>query len=230
MNKYAWPMYDYMLKNEPALATHIIKHTNIHRPAAYKALQELYDLKLVKWVPNGKRKLWQVTSSARIHELLNEISNTADTLAPKTNEQHPEFANAPIRTFRGKTGIRAIFDDVIIHTPKNSTFYRYTSERDLHLVNSYLSKDYRERRDKKRLERLVISNPVSGEQKRPRLERFIKYIPEESSLFNQNIIQLIYGDRLAFIDLNTEEGLIIENKTLAEFQKIIFQQLYKKLT
>jgi hypothetical protein len=76
---------------------------------------------------------------------------------------------------------------------------------------------------------LVISNPVSGKQKRSRLERFIKFIPSNFDLFQQNIIQLIYGDRISLIDLNTNRVVIIENKALAEFQKIIFQQLYRNL-
>lgn len=79
------------------------------------------------------------------------------------------------------------------------------------------------------LERMVISNPVSGKRKNPRLERFIKFILPENDLFIQNIIELIYEDRVAFIDLNKEEGLVIENASLADFQKVIFRQLYKKL-
>jgi len=55
------------------------------------------------------------------------------------------------------------------------------------------------------------------------------FIPSEISLFDQNIIQLVYGDRVSFIDLNTERVLIIENKALADFQKVIFKQLYDKL-
>ncbi len=134
-----------------------------------------------------------------------------------------------MRVFSGPKGIRDVFDDVISHSKKRDTFYRYTSERDLDSVNSYLSKDYRKRRDAKHLERLVISNPVSAKRKSSRLERFIKYFPKEVSLFDQNIIQLIYGERVAFIDLNKEEAFVIENQALADFQKVIFKQLYKKL-
>ena len=49
------------------------------------------------------------------------------------------------------------------------------------------------------------------------------------NLFDQNIIQLIYGDRISLIDPNTERVVIIENKALADFQKVIFRQLYDKL-
>ena len=123
----------------------------------------------------------------------------------------------------------SVFDDTIAHTPKGQTFYRYTSERDLSRVNRYLSPGYRGARDKKKLERLVISNARSGAQKRSRLERFIKYMPEGTLQFDQNIIQIVYGKRLAFINLNSEEAFVIEDAALADFQKVIFSQLYRRL-
>jgi len=61
------------------------------------------------------------------------------------------------------------------------------------------------------------------------LERFIKYIGSENESFHQNAIQLIYGDRIGFVDLNTHQAFIIENKTLAAFQKTIFRALYRRL-
>jgi len=147
---------------------------------------------------------------------------------------------AAMRYFEGPSSVTAIFNDVVEHSKRGDIFYRYTSEKNLDDVNRLLPADYRKRRDAKRLERLVISNPESGSRKRSRLERFIKFlgsstdadhrpVSAEKELFHQNAIQLIYGDRIALIDLNTHIGLIIENKTLAEFQKTIFRALYKRL-
>ena len=135
-----------------------------------------------------------------------------------------------IRFLYGPSGIRTAFDDVITHCTKGETFFRYTSEQDLAKVNSYLARDYRIRRDKKKLERMVISNNASGSQKKSRLERFIRYIPAETDQFEQNIIQLVYGKRIAIIDLNKEEVVIIENQQLADFQKTIFKVLYGQLS
>lgn len=229
MSKHAWTIYEYILKNSSLSASDLIAQSGIHRPAAYKALFELLDAKLVRKTPKGKRFLWETTNSERVLELFQTETKLIEDVLPKTRPDIATFADNPVRVLHGEAGVRAIFDDVIDHTPKGETFYRYTSEQDLHKVNSYLSTDYRQKRDKKHLERLVISNPQSGKQKRPRLERFIKTISEDMDVFNQNIIQLIYGNRLAFIDLNTLEGMIIENAALAEFQKVIFKQLYKKL-
>jgi hypothetical protein len=65
--------------------------------------------------------------------------------------------------------------------------------------------------------------------KRPRLEREIKIIPENSVEFKDNVLMSIYANKIAFIDFNTETSIIIENKDIADFQKKIFKLLYKNL-
>jgi hypothetical protein len=173
--------------------------------------------------------LWNACNPKRITELFNEVTQKVKALVPESKNKVTETVTSSMKIFYGAKGIQAVFDDVVDHSKKGDTFYRYTSEVDLDKVNSYLSPDYRKKRDAKKLERLVISNPTSKNKKQPRLERFIKTIPPEVSLFNQNVIQLVYGERIAFIDLNKEECLVIENPALADFQKVIFKQLYKKL-
>ncbi len=231
MSRHAHKVYSAVLKHGPLLATQAISKTGIHRPAAYRAFKELSDARLLIRMKEGKRYYWNAAEPKKIEALFSGVQKEVKNLIPRHQLHAEEAVTGTLRLFHGPEGIRAIFDDVIEHTPRGETFYRYTSERNVDKVNTYLSKDYRERRDKKKLERLVISNPLSGKQKKPRLERFIKYIQAQdgTSLFEQNVIQIVYGHRLALIDLNTEESMVIENPALAEFQKVIFKQLYKKL-
>jgi sugar-specific transcriptional regulator TrmB len=227
--KHADIIYQLLRKKGPLNPTMIGTHAKLHRPAVYCALASLSDRRFIIPTMNGRRTFYQA-SDPRI--IANAFTETSSVVAGKMAKQiiaDDTYKQNEIRFLSGFKGIRAAFDDVISHTKRGETFYRYTSERDLDAVNRYLSKDYRTRRDKKRLERMVISNPVSGMRKKPRLERFVKYIPPKASLFDQNIIQLVYGDRISLIDLNTERVVIIENKELADFQKVIFRQLYDKL-
>lgn len=229
MSKHAGIVYEIIHNQGPISPSNIVRSGGIHRPAVYKSLSELSQHKLITTTQKGKRLLWKAGNPKLIIDLFNKESETVAKIIPKQSDTQLTFSSQPIRFFNGTNGITAIFDDVIEHTPRGDTFYRYTSEQDLDTVNSYLSPDYRKFRDKKKLERLVISNPISGEQKRPRLERFIKFISEDMDMFNQNMIQLVYGQRIAIIDLNKLEGIVIESGTLAEFQKVIFKQLYKRL-
>jgi sugar-specific transcriptional regulator TrmB len=219
LGKHAAHVYQVIAEKGPLLASHVILYSKRHRPAVYKALHELNEHSLICSMSTGKRKLWNVTDRDRVEKLFQNIS----VIVPAVQSR------MPVRFLQGSAGIRSVFDDVVEHAQKGETFYRFTSETDLDAVNAYLSKDYRKKRDQKKLERQVISNPLSGNRKQPRLERFIKFIPPEIDVFNQNIIELVYGSRIAFIDLNKKECFIIENSSLADFQKVIFRQLYKRL-
>lgn len=230
LTKSAPVVYQTLQKKGLLLVNEIARHSGLHRPSVYAAIRDLLRLSFIQAVPEGKRMRYCITDPNRIAREFAGVSvktaqEVARILPPKEKEPQEN-----VRFISGKQGIRATFDDVIEHMPRGKTFYRYTSEQDLDAVNAYISPNYRIRRDKKKLERLVISNPKSGLRKRSRLERFVKFIPPKDSLFEQNIIQLVYGERLAFIDLNTEQCIIIENKALADFQKVIFRQLYRKLS
>lgn len=228
--KNAHRVYSALLsKREPLLVTEIAILAGVARPEVYRNLPSLITAKFVRSVRRGKRPAYLAEDPDRIATAFAAVSNEADHAASRLREKVEKLLPTHIRYFSGFSGVRAVFDDVTLKTPKGGTFYRYTSERDLAKVNSYLSPSYRTLRDKKKLERLVISNPISGKQKRSRLERFIKYIPGESGMFDQNIIQLIYADHVAFINLENEEAFIIRDAALARFQSVIFTQLYKKL-
>ncbi len=230
LEKHSAEVYELLWSQKnPLLLAHIAKGVGVARPQVYRVMESLLEKDFIKRIQNGKRTYYAAENPRRIEEAFKDVSlkvtKKSERYATKREKELPEY----IRFFRSFAGIRAVFDDLIEHTPRGETFYRYTSEKDLQAVNKYLSPSYRARRDQKKLERLVISNPVSGKQKRPRLERFIKYVQPDADAFDQNIIQLVYGKRLAFININTEEAFIIEDAALASFQKSIFKQLYKKL-
>jgi sugar-specific transcriptional regulator TrmB len=227
--KHSDAVYSLLQRKGPIMATHICVAANLHRPAVYRALSSLLAHRFVYVTEKGCRKFYHAANPGLIASAFAQTSENVAEIMAKKIVADDLYKQKEIRLLNGFKGIQAAFDDVITHMKHGETFYRYTSEKDLDKVNKYLSKNYRILRDKKKLERMVISNPVSGMRKKPRLERFVKYIPPEIDLFDQNIIQLVYGDRLSFIDLNTERVLIIENKALADFQKIIFRQLYDKL-
>lgn len=227
--KHADAVYQSLRLRGAMSATDICKNTKLYRPAVYRALASLLKHSFIYAEKIGRRKIYHAARPALIAVEFSDVSNIITSSLAVKSIAEDKHQKKEVLFLNGFKGIRAAFDDVIDHSPRSSVFYRYTSEKDLDAVNRYLSKNYRARRDKKKLERLVISNPVSGARKKPRLERFIKFIPSASGLFDQNIIQLVYGNRISLIDLNTERVLIIENKMLADFQKVIFEQLYKKL-
>jgi sugar-specific transcriptional regulator TrmB len=228
LGKNSSRIYNTLISSkEPLLISHISKTASIERPEVYRNIAPLLSKGFIEKIHTGRRTYYRAGSPRLIHEEFKKVTQDVEKFATSKAKKRDKELPEHILYFKGPSGIRAVFDDAVIRTPKGGTFYRYTSELDLEAVNRYLSPRYREVRDKKKLERLVISNPISGTKKRPRLERFIKFIPQDS--FDQNIIQLVYADSIAFISLNKVEAFVIRDTNLARFQAAIFQLLYKKL-
>jgi hypothetical protein len=122
-----------------------------------------------------------------------------------------------------------VFSDIVNSLKAGDVFYRVSSERDVDLANKYLPKDYREMRDKKQLERYVIMSESGATQKTPRLERELITIPPELDEFEDNISLTIYGNKIAYIDFNSESSIIIEHSALVDFHKKMFRIMYMSL-
>lgn len=228
--KHADLVYTTLSKSiDPLSVSAIAERADISRVVVYRCVASLSRDALVAATVRGKRTLYSATGSEALADAMQLTTTTAAFTAAKHRTAREKDMPAHIRFLRGNEGIREAFDDVVTHTPKRGTVFRYTSEQSVDEVNAYLAPDYRKRRDAKRLERLVISNPLTKAQKRSRLERFIRTIPEDADIFDQNVIQLVYGERVSFIDITNKQVTIIENKALADFQKVIFKQLYKRL-
>lgn len=227
-------VYLFLIQAEPCGVTDIARKLGLHRPAVYRAISELEQYQLVSVVSGRKQKHYAAEPPEQLRALVKVMLSELDTALPVLTERYSARGKAPlVRVLEGRKGIERVFADVIERTPKGGTFYRITAEKDLARTNTYLPKDYREKRDAKQLERFVISAKSVGVQKKNRLERAIKFFPDSNGkndvVFDQDTIELIYEDTIAFIDLNTETAMLVESAPLAEFQKKLFRLLYQRL-
>ena len=76
---------------------------------------------------------------------------------------------------------------------------------------------------------MVITRRDIGAQKSKRLERDMAVVPKGVSLLEDNITQLIYNDKVAIIDYNSDSAIVVENPLIAEFQKKIFKCMFQLL-
>lgn len=223
-------VYLALIKNGESNVATLVQATELYRPAVYRALAGLEQKNLLVQSASARRRTYRAAPvqilSARVKELGDELN---DVLPDLERTQERRVQRPAVRVFYGKEGVREVYADLVRTLARGSIFYRYTSEKDLDEVNSYLPKRYRQDRDNKHLERQVISNYASGLRKKGRLERGIKFVPKTFDLFEQNVIQLIYGKKLAIIDLNTLTSIIIESAPIAEFQTKLFKLLYHKI-
>ncbi len=206
----------------------IARTSQLHRPAIYRALPSLKQKGLVTARQVGKLVHYAAEPPERLNSLVHTFQNELDELVPTLNQiQHK--STPIVRRLNGKAGVYAVYEDIVNTLKKGEEFYRYNAASHEDLLKTGLPKKYEQLRDEKQLERLVISNPDYIKSREPRLEDSLVVVPENFWPFDYNVSQIIYGDKIAFIDYTLPIATIITNPTLAKFQKDIFMMLYRQL-
>jgi sugar-specific transcriptional regulator TrmB len=222
-------IYASLIENGPGTVADISRRTAIHRPIVYKHLPALREKGLVTSAPRGQRTVFVPEPPERLQALLEETRSRLDLALPALKQDFAAQGNRPaIKYYEGKAGIRSVFADLVETLGQGGTFCRYSSASESR--DAYLPKNYRELRDRKRLQRFVITSEARAGHKKPRLDRALKFLPrQEFGPFDFDVTQLIYGDKVAIIDYNSETATVIENQVIAEFQRQVFMALYRKI-
>lgn len=201
-----------------------------HRMEVYRQLPLLLEMGLIGEIERGKRKYYIAHNPQIIQERYEAQQEEQQVHIEQLQEQYSYLGKKPKVLYQeGKKAITFVFSDIINTLGKWDIFYRISSEKDVNLANSYLPKNYREKRDKKQLERYVIMSELWARQKTPRLEREVMIIPKEFDDFADNISLTLYGNKIAYIDFSTESSIIIEHQALCDFHKKMFRMLYVSL-
>jgi len=223
-------VYMALVELGPSTVSDISRKTSLHRPTIYQLLPNLIERELVSRSTRGKKKIFVAESPERLKKIAESITEEVSTFIPHLKSIYSSREKKPLVKFlEGKKGVTSVTEDILESLPRGSVFYRYSAIKTAEQTDKYLPKDYRKRRDNKGLERLVITNEKIAKGKKPRLEREIKILPSEEGLFDYDVTEIIYGDKIAFLDYNSETALLVENKKIAEFQKALFKSLYKRL-
>jgi sugar-specific transcriptional regulator TrmB len=224
-------IYLALLEMGTSNISQISEKISIHRPLIYKAIPSLLEKKLITKTQKFKSIVYGAEPPNRLETLFDDLKIDFFETLPDLEDAYASSEKKPkIRFLEGKDGTKRIFDDVVRSLKKGDTFYRYSSNKNgQEKKDKYVPRIYRKMRDDKKLQREVITNIQTAKGKRPDLDRFVKVMPEDFGPFEHNVTEIIYGDKVAFIDYNSETAMIIESKRIAEFQKQIFQTFHKKL-
>ncbi len=231
LNKYESQIYLSLLESGATSIVGISEKTGIHRPIIYKLLPGLIDRNLVAESWRGKRKVFIAESPTQLKKLFSDFSEGFECVLPELMQTYGQSNFRPvIKYFTGKKGVTHVFEDILSTCKKGDVFYRYESPKNYQSSKKYVPKEYLRRfRDNAEVERFIITNEITQKRKIQRLGRLVKIVPPKYDLFAYNITQMIYGDKVAFVDYDTETALIIESAVIAKFQKQLFKLLWGKI-
>jgi sugar-specific transcriptional regulator TrmB len=229
LTEYESQIYITLLEKGVSGISKISRETGINRPAIYRTIPLLLKRGVISEIVKKKQKLYTAESPAKLEMVIENLHKEFKEALPDLIQNFDGVQNKPIvKYLSGRHGISFIFEDLVRTLKKGDIFYRYSAPRDLGKAEKYLPENYREIRDEKQLERYVITGERIAEQKKPRLVRDIKILPgiEENDF---NVTQVIYGNKIAIINYDSECAVLIEDRLMANFQRMIFKNLYDRL-
>lgn len=231
LQKQESAIYLAILEKGTASITDITKATNLHRPTVYKILPILTKKNLVSNSVHGKRTLYVAESPHRLKTLAEQVSTELDKVLPDLVGMYDNRNPRPkIKFYEGEKVISWVYEDVLATCKKGDIFYRYESPKDYVKNDRYLPPGYFERIcHKKEIQKFVITNEKTIKTKPKVIERISHFVPAQYDLFEYDITQIVYNNKVAFVDFNTNTAWIIENATFAKFQRQIFKLLFGKL-
>jgi len=223
-------IYLLLLNNSKKNISQISAETWINRPKLYKTLPYMEEMWLISVILVGERKFYIAENPKILSNYFENIKEDFDIFLPKIENIYSNNFKKPIfKNSKWKKAIRNIFLDIWNILDTWDIFYRYSSrnnkEKSSIPRNEYLK--YKKIRNEKKLERMVITNEYLNNLKTPNSAKQVVVIPKNYDIFEDNITKIIYANKVAIIDYNTDECFIIESIIFATFERKLFKLLFK---
>lgn len=232
LNEEESKIYLFLISNPKKTLTDLSKELSINRPKLYKVLPSMQEQWLISKVLIWKRIYFIAENPKIFNTYLDNIKKDFEDYIPVLESQFSNNFSKPIfKHLSWKSWIRNIFLDIWNTLNKWDVFYRYSSRNNVNKtsIDKKEYDKYKKLRDEKKLERMVITNDYLNNLKENKLDKEVVIVPKNFDIFEDNITKIIYANKVAIIDYNSEESFIIESYIFANFEKKLFKLLFNFL-
>ncbi|PIT87690.1 MAG: hypothetical protein COU31_01445 [Candidatus Magasanikbacteria bacterium CG10_big_fil_rev_8_21_14_0_10_40_10] len=227
-------VYLALLSMGPSSVRKLAQKTGLNRGVVYDKLKWLSDKDLASFYKDKSKQLFVANDPANLRSLIKEESlklaeaeKKMDGLVPELRSLYDKGGQRPIARYFSKKDIHKILEDVIETCEKNpEKMYRiYSTAR----IRQYLYEGFETFSDVRIAKGIAVRAIAigSGGELRGMDER--KWLPSEQ---DTDTYILIYPGKTAYVSLDAKGepvGVVIENDGIYQTQKIIFDDLWKKL-
>ncbi len=221
-------IYLFLIKNPSKNISDISIKLWINRPKLYKILPSMEENWIISKVIIWKRKCFIAEDPLILNSYFENIKSDFKLFIPELQSIYQNNFKKPIfKHLSWRSGVKNVFLDIANSLNKWDIFYRYSSRKTNMSENQYSK--YKKIRDNKQLERMVITNDYLRNIKKEKLEKEVVIVPKDFDIFEDNIVKIIYANKVAIIDYNTEECFIIESQIFSNFEKKLFKLLFRFL-
>ena len=230
-------VYLMCLENKQGLfVAEIAKKTAIKRSTVNLILERLCEKGFITYHIDGNRKLFSAESPESLLFHLEDSVNDLRGLIPLLHIASGGDKKTKIRFFEGKEGVEKIYADTLLtmkinRDPKKEILAISSGEDVYNLIPEH-QKQFIDKRIKGRIPIRWIApeDKISRELDKTSGEEFRKMKFFDSKKYKFNIEIDVYADKIALLSFSKERnGVIIENKSLAESFRSLFNLLWDSL-
>lgn len=219
-------VYLAMLSLGTAPITQISKRAGLKRPTTYLVIDELLNQNLIVAVPQGKRTYYKAESPEELVKRLEQRKRKIEGIIPHLKSLYIKTSKQPrVRFYEGKRQLYKIYEEIF----KSKEIWAIFS------VDKFLT--VFTDRDNEHLFRIlnrqggIIYDMVEDTKKAREFVRAkyriasseVKFFPKD---FKIAVDILVSGNKVAMISFDNLIGVMIEDKNIAETQKVLIKFLY----
>jgi len=210
----------------------ISRKAQIPRATIYGILEKLLAENLISSVIKGKRRYYLAEDPEKIRHKVQERERKISHLIPDLRKLYLASTDRPvIRVYEGARGIVAMLKDVVDSTSESGKYDVILNSRDEFAV---LGEDYHRHvasRIKKKIQIRIISEisefTKDWDKTQREMLRQVKFLPRGQHF---SVSYHIYGNKVSMFSLQGPiVGVIIENKEIADMERLQFEYMWKGL-
>lgn len=218
-------VYLALLELGKSKAGEITKRSAVNRTNVYDALERLIEKGLVSYISENNKRIFEAVNPQRFQEIVQDkqekLGKTIEELKARYQKSQKQ-EDASI--FRGKKGIKSIFEDVL---NEKKDLFAYGAESRFKDIFPFYQKHWNTERAKLKINvKKIYNQKVKAEKKKEHLKRLeMKFLPATYD-FPSTI--MIYGNQVVTIVwLEEPFGFMIKSEEAVKSNMNFFRLLWK---
>lgn len=224
-------VYLFLLKGGPSAISEICSKSDFHRPVLYGILERLMHKGFVSFSVSEGRKYYEASSPKIFESLFEEKRTKLSSFMPALLAMSGSTSNLDVKIFKGKNGLKAVFEDILAKRPCEWLSLGSTGETNAHL-NSYLGHFHRKRVRHNIPVRGLLIDSEKSKNRMDELHEFnltrLRLLPAS---FRTPTVINIYDDNVALysvLDSGPSFTLLVNNDLFANSFKEHFNWLWNQ--